>query len=387
MRFSKKIVNVQMSGIRKMFDLATKDSINLGLGEPDFQPPPHVIQALTDAMKAGYNKYGPTNGIPPLRRAIADDMNRTLEAQGRHAGFDGEKAVTPDNIIVTSSGTEAFMATFRALFEKGDEVLCPNPGFVIYGPQTTLVDAKPVDYSLSYDNGFVPDIKELQELTGKKTKGLILNSPNNPTGSVISKKGVEELARFAHDNRLTVISDDVYEKITYEEPHNSFIGLADDLVVINSFSKTYALTGWRIGYIAAPKAAVEQLSKSHYYITACSPSPIQHAVLAALTGPQDFVTDMVADYRRRRDIIVDELNAIPGMECLKPKGAFYAFPRFSKKIKSQDLAMECLKHGLICSPGTAFGDRGEGHLRFSYAASQDNIRKGIGILGKVMKTI
>ena len=159
MRFSKKIVNVQMSGIRKMFDLATKDSINLGLGEPDFQPPPHVIQALTDAMKAGYIKYGPTNGIPPLRRAIADDMNRTLEAQGRHAGFDGEKAVTPDNIIVTSSGTEAFMATFRALFEKGDEVLCPNPGFVIYGPQTTLVDAKPVDYSLSYDNGFVPDIK------------------------------------------------------------------------------------------------------------------------------------------------------------------------------------------------------------------------------------
>lgn len=387
MRFSKKIVNVHMSGIRKMFDLATKDSINLGLGEPDFQPPAHVIQALTDAMKAGHNKYGPTNGIPPLRKAIADDLNRGLSTKGKAAGFEGEKAVTGDNIIVTSSGTEAFMTTIRTLFQKGDEVLVPNPGFVLYGPQTTLVDAKPVDYSLCYDNGFVPDVKELQELTGKKTKGLILNSPNNPTGSVIPKKGVEALARFAKDNGLTIISDDVYEKITYEEPHHSFIGLADDLIVINSFSKTYALTGWRIGYIAAPKAAIEQLSKSHYYITACSPSPIQHAVLAALTGPQDFVTDMVAEYKRRRDLIVGELNSIPGVECLTPKGAFYAFPKYSKKIKSQDLAMECVKAGLICSPGTAFGERGEGHLRFSYANSQENIRMGIGIFGKVMKSL
>jgi len=387
MKISEKMGRIKMSGIRKMFDMAKEDSVHLGLGEPDFQPPENAIQALKDALDKGFNKYGPTNGIPALRQAIADDLNRTFKAQGRKVGFDGEDHVTSENIIVTSSGTEALKVITQVMFEKGDEVLYPDPGFVLYPPQIFMTEADPVGYPLTHENEFVPKVDDLQERVTPNTKALILNSPNNPTGGVHSASDVDAYINFAKDNNLTIISDDVYDKIVYEGVHESMIGRYDDLIVVNSFSKTYCMTGWRIGYIAAPKEFVNKLSIGHYYTVACPPSPIQHSVLAALTGPQDFVDEMVKEYKARRDLIVDLCNEIDGINCLKPRGAFYVFPRFEKEISSEDLAMECVKNGLICSPGTAFGSFGEGHIRFSYANSQDNIRKGIEIFKKTYESL
>lgn len=383
LRFADKMDRIKMSGIRKMFDMAKEDSVHLGLGEPDFQPPDFAIQALKDALDNGYNKYGPTNGLPPLREAIAEDLNKTFAAEGRQAGFDGEKNVVSDNIIVTASGTEALCSVTKTMFQAGDQVLYPNPGFVLYAPQITLAEATPVDYPLTHENEFVPQVTDLQERVTPKTKAIIVNSPNNPTGGVHTLKDVEELTKFAVDNDLTIISDDVYDKVIYDGVHHSFIGRTDNMVMINSFSKTYCMTGWRIGYMAASKDVAGKLSIGHYYTVACTPSPIQHSVLAALKGPQEFVTDMVAEYKERRDLIVDLLNDIPGIDCLKPKGAFYVFPKYEHDITSGDLAIECVKAGLICSPGTAFGDFGEGHIRFSYANNKDNIQKGIDIFKDV----
>jgi aspartate aminotransferase len=387
MKISEKMGRIKMSGIRKMFDMAKEDSVHLGLGEPDFQPPEHVIQAMKDALDEGHNKYGPTNGIPALRQAIADDLNKTFGSQGKRVGFDGQDQVMDENIIVTSSGTEALGTITRVMFEDGDEVLYPNPGFVLYAPQITLTEATPVDYPLTHDNEFVPRVDDLQERVTPKTRAVILNSPNNPTGGVHTALDVDELIKFARDNEITIISDDVYEKVVYEGVHESMIGKYDDLIMVNSFSKTYCMTGWRIGYLAAPQEMAAKLSIGHYYSVACSPSPIQHAVLAALTGPQDFVDDMVNEYRERRDLIVDLCNDIPGIECLKPRGAFYVFPKFEHDIKSEDLAMECVKNGLICSPGTAFGSYGEGHIRFSYANNKENIQKGLDIFKKTYTSL
>jgi len=355
---------VELSGIRKMFERAPADSINLGLGEPDFQPPTHIIDALEHAARTGHNKYGPTSGIPELRAAIAERLKRYAD-------------VKPDQVIVTSGATEGLCATMQTFVDAGDEVVTPDPGFVLFAPHVTLAGGVPRFYRLRSDAEFKPRVDELSELVTPKTKAIIVNSPGNPTGGVFDRKTIEGIIEIAEDNDLLIISDEVYEPFVYEGRHESFLGKYDKLVFVNSFSKAFALTGWRIGYLVAPPDLVATIAKIHYYIVACPPTPIQYGALAGLKGPQDFVTQMVKEFHRRRDIIVAALNRIKGFHCVPPKGAFYAFPSYDFKMTSEALALELMKAGVICTPGSSFGAAGEGHLRFSYANSRENVERGM----------
>jgi len=372
MKFAPRLDTIEISGLRKMFDLATEDSMNLGLGEPDFNPPRIALDALTKAINEGKNKYGPSAGIPRLRDAVAE--HNQIYKMG----------LTRDNVLITGSASEALMTTALTFIDKGDEVLYPDPGFVLYKPQVQLAGGKGIPYPLLYENGFVPRVDDLNELVTKKTKAIFVNSPSNPTGAIFSENDVRAICDLAEENGLIIISDEVYDRMIYDTKHASFLGDYDNVVFINSFSKIYAMTGWRLGYIISNPEFIKGLLISHYHIMACPASPFQHAALEALNGPQDFVTNMVSTFKKRRDLIVEKLNSIEGMTCLLPKGAFYAFPKYTQEIPSAELAMEIAKAGTICSPGTAFGPNGEGHLRFSYAASTEVIEKGIDIVADVM---
>lgn len=363
-----------MSGIRKMFDLAGFDAINLGLGEPDVPPPPHVLKAMKEALDSGHNKYGPTGGLPELRRTLAE----------RHSSQAG---VREGNVLVTTGATEALYLTMQTFIDRGDEVLVPDPGFVLFAPHVRLAGGTPVFYPLLEEEGFIPRVEILQDLVTSRTKALIVNTPSNPTGSVMGEREVEAVAEFAEENQLLLISDEVYDAIVYEKGHHSFLGKMDNLIYVNSFSKVFAVTGWRLGYLIAPEEYVETMSKVHYFMVACPPTPAQHAVLVGLQGSMDYVEDMVAKFRERRDRIVKRLNETPGFRCPRPDGAFYAFPSSTHPVTSQDLAFRLLKAGVICSPGSAFGKMGEGHLRFSYANSLEMIERAMDIVASVVENL
>lgn len=375
MKFATRMDGVELSGLRKMFEIATEQSINLGLGEPDFNPPKIALDSLKNAVYEGKNKYGPTAGIPQLREALA-----------KHNSI-YNKDLTRDNVLVTGSASEALMATMITFIDAGDEVLYPDPGFVLYKPQVQIAGGKGVPYPVKQENGFVPTLESLNELVTPKTKAVIVNSPSNPTGALFQSKDVKAISDFAREHNLIVISDEVYDRMVYDTEHNSFLGDYDNVIFINSFSKIYAMTGWRLGYIISNPEFIKGLIISHYHIMACPASPFQHAVLATLNGPQDFVTEMVAEFKQRRDIIVEKLNSIDGIECLVPEGAFYVFPKYVQNIPSNDLAMKLAEAGVICSPGAAFGPGGEGHLRFSYAASRETIETGMEIVAKVFQEL
>jgi len=364
MMFASRAGHVEVSGIRKMFESAPPGAINLGLGEPDLQPPPKVIEALKKAIDSGMNKYGPTGGIPELRQAVAERLAKFAD-------------VKPDTVLITTGATEALCVTMQTLIDNGDEVLIPDPGFVLFGPQVRLAGGVPVTYSLAKDNGFIPGIDELRSLVTHRTKAIIVNSPANPTGAVFDRKTVQAIADFAKEEGLIVISDEVYDAIVYEGAHESFLGKYENTVYVNSFSKVFAMTGWRLGYLTAPPEMIKQMAKIHYYMVACPPTPTQYAVLAGLREPEDYVPKMVKEFGIRREIIVKELGKMPGFHCLKPKGAFYAFPTYDYDMASEEMAMSLLSGGVICTPGRAFGEQGERHIRFSYANSQDNIKKAM----------
>ncbi|MDG6220931.1 MAG: pyridoxal phosphate-dependent aminotransferase [Candidatus Thermoplasmatota archaeon] len=375
MRVSQRVKRVELSGIRKMFEMAGEDSVMLGLGEPDFQPPEHIKDAFKKAIDDGHNKYGSTLGLPELRDAIAQRLRKWRDD------------VAKDNVFVTVSATEGLMTACQGLFEEGHEVLVPDPGFVLYESHIRLAGATPVKYPLTQENNFAPSQEELQELIGPNTRGIIVNTPSNPTGSVFNENTVNMISDLSNDNGLVLLSDEVYDSMTYGKPHVSFLGRLEEHVYVNSFSKIYAMTGWRLGYIATSNELVKELSKMHYYTVACPPTPTQYAALAALTGPQDEVERMRQEFQKRRDVIVSELDTIPGFNCLKPEGAFYAFPKFSFHLTSQEMAMEILKGGVISTPGSAFGKMGEGHIRFSYANSLDNVKKGMDRLRVVAENL
>jgi len=368
--FASRAMHVEVSGIRKMFDLASADAINLGLGEPDFQPPRHVINAFKSAVEKGLNKYGPTGGIPELREAVAQRLARYTD-------------VKKEDVLITSGATEALCMTMQTLVDRGDEVLTPDPGFVLFSPHITLAGGTPVHYSCRQDRKFMPDVAELERLVSTRTKAIIVNTPSNPTGSVMDHRTIKEIVDFADDHRLIIIADEVYDAIVYDGTHQTFLGEYDKLVYVNSFSKIFATTGWRLGYLSAPPEMIKQLAKIHYYIVACPSTPAQYAVLEGLRGPQKYLEEMVAEFRVRRDLIVGLLGKVPGFKCLRPKGAFYAFPSFTQPMSSEELALDILKAGVICTPGSAFGTAGEGHLRFSYANSQDNIKRAMAIVREV----
>jgi len=359
---------VEISGIRKMFEAAPPNSINLGLGEPDFDPAPEVIEALCAAVRNHRNHYGPSAGIPELRDKVAERY-RELDPGTRR-----------DNVIVTAGGSEGLMTAALAFYDPGSEVLVPNPGFVLYAPHARLAGAVPVPYSLPASRKFLPDLDELEQLVSSRTRAIVVNSPSNPTGAVFPRSMVDRIVAFADKHELTIISDEVYEEIVYDVPATSFWGRSDRVVIANSFSKTFAMTGWRLGFLVAPRPLAVALNKIHYHIIACPSTPAQVAVLAGMESGSSSLRAMVREFRARRALVTRLLEKVPGVSLVPPDGAFYAFPRLEWSKTSTEIAHALLARGLITTPGDAFGSLGASHLRLSFAASRKNLRTGLKIL-------
>ena len=281
---------------------------------------------------------------------------------------------------MTMSGTNALLCCSMALLNPGDNILLPEPYFPLYAPDAALCGAEPRFYPCLFEHEFVPQVDVLESLVDENTKAILYNFPSNPTGATIDIAQRDALLEFARKHDLWLITDEVYDRIIYDTEHVSFIGTGyDKILLVNSFSKTFAMTGWRIGYILSPNLeAMGQITKLQYYITACSNDAMQYAVLAAFDEAGDYPEEMAREFKARRDLICTRLNAMPGVSCHVPKGAFYVFPKVEVPgMNSQDVALELLKGGVLCSPGSAFGDSGEGHLRFAYTISREDISRGM----------
>lgn len=370
MKISKRISEIPMSGIRKMFDLAGPDSINLGLGEPDLAPPIEAIEGMNAAATAGLNKYGPTAGIPELRKAVAERFSKYGD-------------ITGDNIIITPSGSSALLEITQSMIDPGDNVLIPSPGFVIYGPHAQLAGGTFTEYKLT-EGDFQPDTDDIQSKIRPETKMLVVTNPSNPTGGVLSEETYRALSDIAADTGVTILSDEVYDSFIYEGRHHSFMNQLDRAVVVNGFSKMMAVTGWRMGFACANEEIMQALIKMQYHVCASPNMPAQYGILNALPHLDPYLENARKVFKARRDLISKRINEIPGMSIIPPRGAFYAFPSYDMDMKSADLAAELVKAGLICTPGSAFGSFGEGHLRFSYAADESKINAGMDILEKTV---
>jgi len=344
-----------------------KRVIHLEIGEPDFPTPPHVVAAGKQALDEGWTKYGPTPGFPEFREAIAADVSRTRGI-----------TVAAENVCVVPGGKPIIFFTMMALLEPGDEVVYPNPSFPIYESMIRYLEAVPVPIPLVESRGFSFDLDTFRDRLSSKTRLVILNSPANPTGGVIPRDDLARMAAMLRERDVMVLSDEIYRRIWYEtEPSSiaSFEGMAGKTIILDGFSKTYAMTGWRLGYGVMPVWLANAVNMLTVNSNSCTASFTQRAGLAALTGPQDGVAAMVAEFRRRRDAIVKGLNEIPGFTCLSPSGAFYAFPNVTGTgMPSKALADLILNEaGVACLNGGSFGQYGDGYLRFSYANSLPNI--------------
>jgi len=362
---SRRASSVQYSAIREIFDSAPKDAINMGIGEPDFGPPESLLEGMRRAMGKGLDGYGPTKGLPELRHEIAEMLRKY------------NPSITADNVMITSGATQGIMTAYQTLFDPAGEVLIPDPGFVLYSPDALLVDAEPVPYYIWEDDGFEPNLEVLKGLINPRTDGIVVNSPGNPTGGVLSKATVKAIAEMAEDKGFYIISDEVYDHFVYEGEHHSFLPYLDNSIVVNSFSKCLGIPGWRLGYMVAEEKMIDQLAKVNYYAIACPSTPIQYAVAYALKDIDSFMAPRLKEYDARRKLIVSLLNDIPGFRCSLPKGAFYAFPSYEQDVTCLEMAHTIVNSGVICIPGCAFGDAGDGHLRFSYAASAESIKAGM----------
>lgn len=365
--FSERVKSIDISGIRKMFEGAGPNSINLGLGQPDFDTPRHIKNAAIKAIDMGLTGYTMNLGFPDLRSALS----RKFESENHFT-------VSPEEIIVTSGASEALHLALQALVDKGDEVLIPDPGFLSYFTLTKMAGGKVVGAPLGEKLTLTPET--VNELITPRTRALIVNSPSNPAGTVQTRQEIRALAQIAQDNDITIISDEVYEHFIYGGEHVSPAQFTDNVITINAVSKTYAMTGWRIGYAAARKEYIEQMLKVHQYIQACASSIGQKAAQAAIEGAQDCVAQMRDSFRNRRDIVVEGLG-IMGIKCVKPEGAFYAFP----EVEDEDAPQKLLKNGVIVVPGSAFGENGKGHIRISYAVSEENLRRSLAIMERVLR--
>ena len=370
MKISRRISEVPMSGIRKMFDLAGPDSINLGLGEPDLAPPSEAIEGMNRAASAGLNKYGPTAGIPELRDAVAKRYSMYGDLKG-------------SNIMITPSGSSALLEITQSMVDPGDDVLIPSPGFVIYGPHAQLAGGSYTEYRLT-EGDFQPDIDDIQSKIKPNTKMIVVTTPSNPTGGVLDEQTYKALCDIAADKDITILSDEVYDSFVYEGKHISFMNQLDKAVVVNGFSKMMAVTGWRMGFICANEEVMESLIKMQYHVCASPNMPAQYGILEALPSIEPYLENARSVFKARRDLISKRINEIPGMSIVPPKGAFYAFPSYDLDMPSAELANELARNGLICTPGSAFGKYGENHLRFSYAADEKKIEEGMNILEKVI---
>jgi aspartate/methionine/tyrosine aminotransferase len=380
-----RLKNVKYSGIRRFFDIAQKNPnvINLSVGEPDFVPPKHALDAGWQAMKKGKTHYTPTNGIPELREALAQKAYREY----------GLNYDPNTEILVTAGGTEAIFLAVAGLVNPGDEVLVPNPGFVCYEPSVLLAGGVPVSVPLREEKAFKLSVEDVISRITRKSRVIILNYPNNPTGAVLSHEEAASLAKIAVEHDMVVISDEVYEKIVYNGVKHrcfaTFPGMRERTLVVNSFSKTYAMTGLRVGYIYGPKELISFLWLVHQYTVACVDSLAQHIALAALKGPQDFVTNMVHEFDIRRHLVHKRLMEIGGFNCSPPKGAFYVFPNIKDfGMSSEDFAQFLAKEANVATvPGSAFGVHGEGYLRISYAAAYEKLEEALNRIEWAVKKI
>lgn len=379
---SKVAIDYPASGIRYMFDLAAQYDglINLGVGEPNFDTPEHIKEACKKAIDENYTHYVSNAGIIELRNSIAEKYQKELGIQ-----------YGAENVMVGIGAMEAMTLAMIATINPGDEVIVTDPCYPNYLGELMIIGAKAVMVPVFEKNNFKLQPEDLDKAVTPKTKAIILNSPNNPIGSVLDQGDIEALAEIVKKHNLIVISDEVYEKIIFDgETHFSMAEIPevkDNVIIINSFSKTYAMTGWRIGYALGNQEIISRLPKIQEGVASCVSSFIQQAALVAINGPQDDVDVMVSNYSRRRDILIDGLNSIPGITCFKSPGSFYAFPNIKSFGKSSfDFAVELLKEAKVVGvPGSAFGDMGEGYIRFSFANSDENLREAISRIEEHIK--
>ena len=348
-----------------------KEIIHLEIGEPDFDTPANVVEAGIAALRKGWTHYGPSAGLPELRQAIAEYVSRTRNVP-----------VSSDEVVVVPGGKPIIFFTILALIESGDEVLYPNPGFPIYESMVNYSVGKGIPIPLREDRDFSVDVKELASLITDRTRLIILNSPHNPTGGILTKKDIFEIAEAIGDRNILVLSDEIYSRLIYDGEHFSIMsvpGFKERTILLDGFSKTYAMTGWRLGYGVMRADLASQISKLTTNSNSCTASFTQIAGIEALRGDQSSVDKMSAEFRRRREVFVAGLNKIKGFSCRMPKGAFYAFPNITKTgWPSKKLADALLEEaGVAALAGTAFGAYGEGYLRFSVANSLENLNKAL----------
>src|SRR5216117_67025 len=348
-----------------------RDIVHLELGEPDFDTPGNIIAAATDALHKGFTHYGPSAGLPELRETIAEYVSETRRVNA-----------TPEEVVVVPGGKPIIFFSILALVEEGDEIIYPNPGFPIYESMINYVGAKAVPIRLREELDFRLDVDELASLINDRTKLVILNSPQNPTGGVLTKDDIAAIAHAIGDRNIMVLSDEIYSRLIFDGEHHSIMsvdGMKERTILLDGFSKTYAMTGWRMGYGVMRADLAAHIARLMTNSASCTASFTQIAGIEALRGSQDLVDQMRAEFQKRRDVMVAGLNKIKGFSCRLPKGAFYVFPNITKTgWRSKKLAGALLDDaGVAALSGTAFGDFGEGYLRFSVANSIENIEKAL----------
>lgn len=365
----------------KQLEREGRDIVHLEIGEPDFDTPANIRDAAKKALDQGWTHYGPSAGLPEHRQTISKYVKQYWDLD-----------YSPDEIVVVPGAKPIMFFTILACVEEGDEVIYPNPGFPIYESMIDFIGGKAVPIRLHEELDFRLDVNELASLVTDRTRMIIINSPQNPTGGVLSKEDLEAIAELAIKHDVIVLTDEVYNRIIYEGEHHSvasFPGMKERTVLIDGYSKTYAMTGWRLGWGAMPADIAPHVTRLMTNSNSCTCSFSQIAGIEGLTGPQEDPKKMVEAFRERRDVIVDGLNSLPGITCKKPKGAFYVFPNITGTGKDQRWLADYFldEAGVACLAGTSFGEYGEGYIRFSYANSVENIEKAINRMAEALKSL
>jgi len=383
-QLAKRLSEVEFSATLKSKEIinrlkqAGQEVLAFTLGEPDFDTPAHIVAAASQALKDGFTHYTSSLGIPELREAVAEKSKN-----------ENRIPCGPENVIILPAKFGIFTA-IQATIDPGDEVILPDPGWVSYIPMIQMAQGRPINVRINNEDEFRMIPNNIMEAVTNKTKMIILNSPSNPTGGLATKEDIKGIADIARDHDLLVLTDEIYEKIIYEGEHHSTAaeeGMFERTVTVNGFSKAYAMTGWRLGWAVAPKVIFDNMLKiQQHSITSCT-SFAQKGGVAALTGSSECITQMVNEFKERRDFVITKLNEINGLKCFTPKGAFYVFFSFDFNMSSEEFATQVLEKGrVVLTPGSAFGPGGEGFIRMSYAASKDNLKKGLNIIEEVVKT-
>jgi aspartate aminotransferase len=367
---------VRLSGLVAELRSKGEDVISLAIGEPDFPTPEHIVEAAKRALDEGFTKYTPSQGIPELREAIAEKSRRE---NGIPCG--------PEHVLVSPT-KHALFATVLAFSGPGDEVLLPDPGWVSYLPMVQLAGARPVPIPCEEADGFEMRPEAVAEAITPRTRLIIVNTPNNPTGSVYGLETLKGVADLAADHDFLVVTDEIYERILYEGRHHSIAALPgafERTITVNGFSKTFSMTGWRLGWAVAPEDLLRPISRVQQHSLTCATSFAQKGGVAALRGPQEPIMQMVEEFRRRREVVVEGINRIPTLSCRKPQGSFYAWVRFQDSLDSVAFAEMLLQKAKVAvTPGAAFGSRGEGYLRLSFATSQESLREALRRMEEVL---